>query len=96
MLGRVDRIAAEHGVDPVPQARFLGQLQQELQRLVRDPMLRVVKEQSGGLGREPLAASGVGGEQLPEVPVAHRLRMSLECLPGRQVTQWCCVHLRVS
>ena len=49
ILGDVDLLAAEHRVDPVAQARLLGQLQQEVERLVGDAVLGVVEEEARGL-----------------------------------------------
>ena len=69
VFGDVDLLAAEHGVDACFQARFLGQLQQQPQRLVGDAVLGVIEEEPRGLGREPLAAARVVGEQLAEVHV---------------------------
>ena len=56
VLGDVDLVAAEHGVDARAQAGLLGQLQQQLERLVGDAVLRVVEEEADGLERHPLAA----------------------------------------
>ena len=39
----VDLLAAEHGVDPLAQAGFLGQLQQKLEGFVGDAVLRVIE-----------------------------------------------------
>ena len=49
------------------QAGFLGQLQQELQGLVGDAVLRVVEVDAGGLGGQPLAALRIVGEQSAQV-----------------------------
>ncbi len=43
LLGHVDLLAREHGVDARPQAGRLGQREQEPQGLVGDPVLRVVE-----------------------------------------------------
>ena len=67
VLGDVDLLAAEHGVDAAAQAGFLGQLQKQLQRFVGDAVLRVVEEEARGLGRHPLAALGVIGEKRPQM-----------------------------
>ena len=52
----VDLLAAEHGVDPRPQAGFLGQLEEELEGFVGDAILRVIEVEAHRLGRHPLAA----------------------------------------
>ena len=61
------RSPREHRVDPLAQPALLGQRDQQPQRLVGDPVLRVVEVQAGGLGGQPLAALGVVGEQLAQV-----------------------------
>ena len=71
VLGDVDLLAPEHGVDPRAQAGFLGQLQEELEGFVGDAILRVVEEEAHRLGRHPLAALGVICEELPQVQFPH-------------------------
>ena len=44
---------------------------QQSDRLVGDPMLRVVEVEPGGFGRHALAAPGVAGEELPQMQIAH-------------------------
>ncbi len=85
-LGDVDFFAPEHGVDPVPEAGFLGQLDQELERLVGGAVLRVIQDEAGGLGRQALAAPRVVAEELAEVQVADPLIMGLQRLPGRALS----------
>ncbi len=67
VLGDVDLVAAKHGVDAVAQARLLGQVEEQPERLVGDAILGVIEEEAGGLGREPLAAAGIVGEQLAKM-----------------------------
>ena len=43
LLGDVDAIAAEHGIDPRTQAGFVRQTQQQLDRFRRDAILRIVE-----------------------------------------------------
>ena len=66
VLRDVDLLAAEHGVDPRAQAGFLGQLQEQLERLVGDAVLRVVEVDARRLGRHALAALGIVREELRE------------------------------
>ena len=56
LLGDVDLVAAEHRLDALAQPGLLGQLQQQPQGLVGDPVLRIVEIDAGRLDREPLAA----------------------------------------
>ena len=89
VLGDVDLLAAEHRVDPLAQPAFLGELQQQLQRLVGDAILRVVEVDADGLGRQPLAALGIVGEELAQVDVAHLAMMRLQSLPGGPCGERC-------
>ena len=88
LLGDVDLLAPEHGVDPFPEAGFSRQPQEERQGLVGDPMLRVVEVDAHCLGRHPLTALGVVREQLPEVQPAYLADVCLEGLPGRTRGEW--------
>ena len=85
VFGDVDLFAAKHGVDARLQARFLGQLQEQLERLIGDAVLGVIEEDAGGLRRQPLAATGIFGEQVAEMHVAHLLGVSFQGLPGGAV-----------
>ena len=67
LLGDVDLLAAKHGVDPLAQAGFLGQLKQQLERFVGDAILRVIEVNARGLGCHALAALGIIREQLAEM-----------------------------
>ena len=55
-------------------AALVGELREQPQRLVGDPVLRVVEEEAGALGDQPLAAAGVLGEQLAQVPLGRSRR----------------------
>ena len=81
LLGHVDLLAAEHGIDAPGQATFLGQPEQQMNRLVGDAMLRVVEIETGGLGGQTLAAARVVGEELAKVPMANLLVMISQGLP---------------
>ena len=49
--------------------RLLGELEQQAQGFVGDAVLGIVEIDSGGLDREPLAALGILGEELPQMDV---------------------------
>src|SRR5262249_5408613 len=83
LLGDVDLLAPEHGVDAVPEAGVLGQLYQEPQRLVGDAVLRVVEVQAHRLDRHPLTPLRILGEKLAQMGAGHGRGMGLERLPGR-------------
>jgi hypothetical protein len=87
ILGDVDVLATEHRIAPLLQPALLRQRNQQLQRAVVDAVFRVVEEQAGTLGRHPLAAAGVGREQLAQVR-SHDLAVVLaERLPAGAVAK---------
>ena len=59
LLGNVDLLPSEHGIDAGLQAGFLGQPQQERERLIGDAVLRVVEVDADGFCGHPLSALGV-------------------------------------
>jgi hypothetical protein len=81
ILCDIDLVPAEHGFDPVSKAAVLRQLDEELERLVRDPILRVIQEQSGGLRCHALAAMGVFSKELTEMQLFDSGVVSLESFP---------------
>ncbi len=83
VLGDVDLLAAEHRVDPRAQPAFLGELDQQRERLVGDAVLRVVEVEARRLGRQALAALRVVGEELAQMQVAHLRQMGRKRLPRR-------------
>ncbi len=84
LLRDVDLLAPEHGLDAGPQAGFLRQLQKEPERLVGDPVLRIVQVDADGLSRQALPALRIGGEELPKMRLPHFPVMGFEGLPGRE------------
>ena len=87
VLRRVDPVAAEHRIRALGEARLVGQLQQEAQRLVGDAVLRVVEVDAGALGGEPLAACRVLGEEVAQVEVADLGVVLLERAPRPAVRE---------
>ncbi len=85
VLGGVDPIAAVHGVDPLAQPALFGEIQQQPERLVGDPVFREIQEPAGGLAGEALAAARVLGEQRPQVRILDPSVMFHERPPGRPV-----------
>ena len=83
VFGAVDLLALEHGVNPLPQAGFVRELQQELHRLAGDAVLRVIEINARRFGGQALAALAVIREQIAQVQRARLLTMGLEALPGR-------------
>jgi len=66
VLGGVDVLPREHGVDPLPQAGPVGQGHQEPEGLGRDPLLGRVEGQAVVIDGQRRGASRVGGEQVPQ------------------------------
>ena len=62
IFGDVDFLAAKHRVDPGAQPGSFGELDEQLERLVVDAILRVVEVDAGGVRGHPLAARGIVGE----------------------------------
>ena len=87
VLGDVDALSAEHGVDALAQAGLLGEVDQQLERLIRDAILRVVEVDARGLEREPLTAVRVVGKQLSQGDRGERLVVRLQRRPGRTLGQ---------
>ena len=92
LLGDVDLVAREHGVDVMPQAGLFGKLNQKTYRLGRDSVLRVVEVQTQSLQREAFAALRIVGEKLPEMYVADFRKMLIQrgpCRPVPRAERWC-------
>jgi hypothetical protein len=70
VLRDVDPITAKHRLDPFGKPRLLRQLDQEVDSLVGDPVLRVVEVETSALGGEPFAPRWVAGEQIAQMKVA--------------------------
>ncbi len=82
VLRDVDVLAPEHRIAALGDAALLRQLNEQLQRFVGGPVLGVVEEESGAICDQTLAAIGVLGEQVAQVPLADLGVVLLECLPG--------------
>ena len=82
VLGDVDLVAAEHGVDTVLQPGLVGELEQQPQSLVGDPVLGIVEIDAGRLCCEPRSAFAVLGKQLPQMDILYFSIVLLEQHPG--------------
>ena len=87
VLGDVDVLAAEHRFAALFDAALAGQLAEQHQRLVGDPVLREVEEEPGAVGDQPLAALFVGGEEVAQVVLADLGEVGLEAPPGGGLAQ---------
>ena len=87
VLRDVHSLAAEHRPHLVLQAPLGCQLPEELHRVVREPVLRVVEPEALRLRRQALAAARVAGKEVAEMDVAHLPVVPLETPPGRRLSQ---------
>ncbi len=83
VLRRVDVLAGEHRVAMLLDPRRPGDVHEETQGLVGDPVLGVVEDEVGPLCREPGRPFGVLGEELAQVALRHPLVVRPEGLPLR-------------
>ena len=67
LLGDVDLVAREHGVDVLAQTGLLRKLDEQAHGLAGDSVLRVVEVQTHGLQREAFAALRILREELPKM-----------------------------
>ncbi|MDH6433436.1 hypothetical protein M2158_001913 [Streptomyces sp. SAI-144] len=98
VLGRVDLLAAEHGVPQAEDVGRGGEFAQQPQCLVGDEVLGVVDVQVTDPQCVPGAASGIGGEQLPQLHLAELFAVFGQRGPlGRPVEPGTavCVHVRL-
>ena len=87
VFGNVDLFALEHRVDPRAQVALLRELQQQLDGLVGNTVLRVIQIQPHALGGQSLAALGVIREKFPQMHVFDALVMRFERLPRGTLCQ---------
>src|SRR5439155_1189398 len=82
VLGHVDLVAAEHGVDALAQPDLLGEPKEEAEGVLGHAVLRVVEVQAHAFDRETLTATRIVGEELAVVDVPDLRVMVAESLPG--------------
>ncbi len=82
VLGDVDPLAAEHRLAALRHPAVRRQRGQQLDRLVGDPVLRVVEVEPGALRDQALAATGVRANSVAEARVADLGEVALQRLPG--------------
>ena len=63
----VDLVPAKHGVDPRLKPGLLRQIDQQLDGLAGDAILRVIEEQAHGLNRHLFAALWVGRKEIAQM-----------------------------
>ena len=67
VLGEVDLVASEHGVDTIAQSGLMGELEQQPKRFMGDAVLGIVEINSGSFCSHLLAAPRVLGKELAQV-----------------------------
>ena len=83
VLGDVDVLAGEHRFAALLDPALAGELAEQDQRLVGDPVLGEVEVEAGAVGDQPLAALGVLGEEVAQV-ACRRSRRSASRAPSRR------------
>jgi hypothetical protein len=79
-------LAPEHLVSSLAQSRLFGQLDQESQRFVGDPLFRIIEVDTFGLRAKSLAASGVVREEGSQGSRFERREVRFERQPGASFT----------
>ncbi len=80
-------LAGEHRFAVGLDAALAGQLAEQQQGLVGDPVLGEVEEEAGAVGDQALAALGVGVEEVAQMGAADLLEVGLQLGPGGQLAQ---------
>ncbi len=89
ILGGVDFLATEHGVDATAQTTRVGERDQQTQRLGVDALPGEIEQQVElGGPRERHRALRVVREQIPQMPASHARRVRIERLPLRRRVRW--------
>jgi hypothetical protein len=88
-LGHVDRIAAEHRLDPRREPDRPRERAQRRERVARDPLARQVEQPVGVLDVQALEPTPVGVDQIAQVRRAHRRGLCDELAPLGQRRMQC-------
>jgi hypothetical protein len=67
LLGYVDLLAAEHGVDAGSQAGFFRELKKQPEGFIDNPVLGVIEMKTHGVERETLTPPGIICKELSQV-----------------------------
>src|SRR6266567_6355317 len=82
IFGTIDLLALEHGIDSLPQAGLLRQLQEELYGVGGDAVLRVIEINSRCFRCQALPALWIACEELAQMRRARFQIMGLKALPS--------------
>jgi hypothetical protein len=83
VLGRVDRLAREHPPPPALEVGGPGELDQQVDRRLGDPVLREIDQDAVDLAAEPVEPAGILGEQVAQMHPALARGVRFERRPGR-------------
>src|SRR5712691_3927287 len=91
----VDFLAPEHGINTPPESGCIRELQEQLEGLVGDAILRVIEVDTYRFGRHTLAACGIIRKKLAQMELTDILMVSGEGLPCLTFSEgiYCWVHL---
>src|SRR5215510_8324050 len=81
VFGDVDPASRKHRCNPPFEAGFLSELEQELERLIGNPILRVIEVNAHGRGSETFATTRVIREQLAQMQLLNLLIVRFEGFP---------------
>ena len=87
LLGDVDVVAAEHGVDAIAQTAIFDERDEQAQGLRGDAVLGVIEVQARSFGAHACAARGIFVEEISKVPLLDLLIVGFKCAVGRAVGQ---------
>ena len=81
VLGHVDLVAPEHGIDALGQTRPMGQRDQQRQGFRGDAILGEVDAEIFGFDRESVGPLWIGREEIAQVEVFDRAVVGVQRLP---------------
>src|SRR5258708_10915431 len=67
LLGDVDFLAAEHGINSLSQAGLLGELEKEIKSFIGDAVLGIIEVQANSLDYHALSTFGIVRKKLPQM-----------------------------
>ncbi len=88
-------LTTKHGVDSLPQAGFLSQLNEEFERFIGNAIFRIIQTNACCLGGHTLAAFWVIGEKRAKMQWLYCLAVRLKGIPGRTFCErfYGCCHV---
>ena|SRR5438876_1614011 len=87
LLGDIDLLPLEHGIDALTQARRRCQFQEQTDGFVSHAVLRVVQVDANSFECETLTSLRILGEERSQMKILNLLVMFLKCPPGRTLCQ---------